>query len=284
MTGSLGDALRGRVAVVTGASRGAGRSIALVLGERGASVYVTARSRRGAPTTEDLPGTIEETAEDVTARGGIGIPVRCDHAVDGDVDALFERVRHEHGRLDLLVNNVWGGYEHYDNAGFGGPFWEQPLRHWEGMFTAGVRAHLVASRFAAPLMLARRRGLIVSTVAWAFDRYLGNLFYDVAKGAIIRMAFGMAHELRPHGVAAVALAPGFMRTERVMAAHTVQPFDLGRTESSEYVGRAVAALAGDPDVLDKSGRLLTAGDLAREYGFTDVDGRQPEAFRLPDAG
>jgi NAD(P)-dependent dehydrogenase (short-subunit alcohol dehydrogenase family) len=151
------------------------------------------------------------------------------------------------------------------------------------MFTAGVRAHLVASHYAAPLMLAQRSGLIVSTVAWAFDAYLGNLFYDVAKASIIRMTFGLAQELGPHGIAAVALAPGFMRTERVLDAHAKQPFDLSETESPEYLGRAVAALAADLNILAQSGRLLTAGDVARAYGFKDVDGRQPEAFRIPGA-
>ena len=277
------QSLREQVAAVTGASRGAGRAIALQLGEAGATVYVTGRSVRGAPTTENLPGTVDETAEEVTTRGGTGIPVHCDHTIVADVEALFAQVQRGQGRLDLLVNSVWGGYEHYDGAEFIAPFWEQPLRRWDGMFTAGVRAHLLASRFAAPLMLPQRSGLIVNTVAWAFDHYLGNLFYDVAKAAIIRMAFGMAEELRPHGIAAVALAPGFMRTERVMAEHARSPFDLSGTESPEYLGRAVAALAADPEILTKSGRLLTAGDLAREYGFTDIDGRQPEAFRIPDS-
>ena len=276
--------LRGKVAVVTGASRGAGRAIALVLGQAGATVYVTGRSVRGGATTENRPETIDETAEAVAARGGVGIPVRVDHTVDAEVEALFARVRQEQGRLDLLVNNAWGGYEGYDGRTFDAPFWQQSLRHWDGMFTAGVRAHFVANRFAAPLLIERGGGLIVGTVAWAFDAYLGNLFYDVAKAAIIRMALGMAEELRPHGVAAVALAPGFMRTERVLAAHAAEPFDLGPTESPEYLGRAVAALAADPGVLAKSGRLLTVGDLAREYGFTDVDGRQPEPFHLPNAG
>ena len=277
--------LHGHVAVVTGASRGAGRAIALVLGESGATVYVTGRSVRGATTTEGLPGTVDDTAEAVRDRGGTGIAVRVDHTLDAEVESLFARVRDEHGRLDLLVNNAWGGYEAYDGKTFVAPFWEQPAaQRWNGMFAAGVRAHLIASRYAAPLMVSRRRGLIVSTVAWAFDEYLGNLFYDVAKAAIIRMTFGMAHELRPYGVAAVALAPGFMRTERVLAAHAQEPFDLGPTESPEYLGRAIAVLAADPEILAKSGRLLTAGDLAREYGFTDVDGRQPEAFRLPQPG
>jgi NAD(P)-dependent dehydrogenase (short-subunit alcohol dehydrogenase family) len=271
------------VAVVTGASRGAGRAIALVLGEAGATVYVTGRSTRAAPSAEGIAGTIEETAEAVTARGGTGVPVRVDHTAAAEVEALFERVRRDHGRLDLLVNNAWGGYENHDLATFGAPFWEQPISRWESMFTAGVRATFLSSRCAAPLLIANGGGLIVSTVAWAYGEYLGNLFYDTAKAAIVRMAFGMAAELRPHGVAAVALAPGFMRTERVMLAHEQQPFPLDGTESPEYSGRAVAALAADPDVLAKSGAVLTPGDLARDYGFTDIDGSQPEAFRLPGA-
>lgn len=280
---SMPKQLEGRVAVVTGASRGGGRAIAQALGEAGATVYVTGRSVRG-ETTEGLPGSIEETAEGVTSAGGRGIPVRCDHTVDAEVEALFARVREEQGRLELLVNNAWGGYERYGEAPFAAPFWEQPLWRWDAMYTAGVRAHLVASRMAAPLLLEGGRGLIVSTVAWAYDEYLGNLLYDSAKAAVIRMVFGMAKELGPRGVAAVALAPGFMRTERVMAAHALHPFDLSGTESPAYLGRAVAALAADPKVLEKSGRLLTVGELAREYGFTDEDGRQPEPFRFPAAG
>jgi NAD(P)-dependent dehydrogenase (short-subunit alcohol dehydrogenase family) len=273
--------LRSRVAVVTGASRGGGRAIALALGEAGATVYVTGRSVRGGATTEDRPETIDDTADEVTAAGGIGIPVRVDHTVDDEVAQLFARIRSEHGRLDLLVNNAWGGYEAYDGAAFVAPFWEQPLTRWDSMFTAGVRTHFVSSRFAAPLMIDQGSGVIVSTVAWAFGEYLGNLFYDVAKAAIVRMAFGMANELKPHNVTAIALAPGFMRTERVLDAHEAEPFDLSITESPTYLGRAVRALASDPNVIAKSGQVLTAGELAREYGFTDVDGRQPEPFHLP---
>ena len=274
--------LKGKVAVVTGASRGIGRGIALVLGEAGATVFITGRSLRGS-TTENMEGSIEETAEAVSARGGQGIAVRCNHTVDGEVEALFSRVKDEkQGRLDLLVNNVWGGYEQYEFDRFTLPFWEQPLRHWQGMFEAGVRAHLVASRLALPLMLAVRRGLIINTVAWDRGLYLGNLFYDVAKAAIVRMSWGMAKELRPYGVVAVALAPGFVRTERVMAAHAMQPFPLDRTESPEYIGRAVAFLAADPRMMEKSGKILAVGDLAQEYGFTDIDGKQPPAFRIDE--
>ncbi len=182
--------LSGTVAVVTGASRGAGRGTALVLGEAGATVYVTGRSVRGAPSGPGREGTIDETAEAVEARGGSGIPVRCDHTSDADVRSLFERVRREQGRLDLLVNNAWGGYEQRSGepevAFFDTPFWDQPLWRWDGMFTAGVRAHLLASRHAAPLLIQHRDehpGLIVSTIAWAFGAYLGNVLYDTAKAA-----------------------------------------------------------------------------------------------------
>jgi NAD(P)-dependent dehydrogenase (short-subunit alcohol dehydrogenase family) len=267
------------VAVVTGASRGVGKGIALALGEAGATVYVTGRSESGG-TTEGLPGTIQDTAEAVTRRGGRGVAVRCDHTADAEVEALFARVAQEQGRLDLLVNNVWGGYEQHDWSRFTAPFWEQPSRHWPGMFEAGVRAHLLASRLAVPLMLPHRRGLIVHTTAWDRDRYLGNLFYDVAKAAVNRLAFGMARELLPHHVAVVALAPGFVGTERVLAAFAGAGRSPGALESPEYVGRAVVALAGDADVLARSGRVLTAGQLAAEYGFTDVDGRQWPPFQI----
>lgn len=276
--------LQGKIAVVTGASRGAGRGIALALGDAGATVYVTGRSVRGEATTENLPGTIEETAESVTARGGTGIAVRCDHKVDSDVAALFARVEREQRQIDLLVNNAWGGYEQHDYRKFGAPFHEQPLRHWDGMFTAGVRAALVASHFAVRLMLRHRHGLIVNITAWDRDKYLVNVFYDLAKSAINRMTFGLARELTPHNITVVALAPGFMRTERVAGAFEAAGNKdyLNFTESPEYAGRAVAALASDPNVLEKSGKVVAVGDLAEEYGFNDIDGRRIPPFRIPD--
>lgn len=268
-----------RVAVVTGASRGVGRGIALALGEAGATVYVTGRSDESG-TTEGLPGTVRETADAVTQRGGRGVPVRCDHTADAEVEALFARVKQEQGRLDVLINNVWGGYEQFEWSRFAAPFWEQPLRHWSRMFESGVRAHLAATRWAVPLMLSQHRGLIVHTTAWDRDKYLGNLFYDVAKAAVNRMAFGMSRELHPHHVAVVALAPGFVGTERVLAAFAGAGRVPENLESPEYIGRAVVALAADANVIAKSGRVLTVGELAPEYGFTDIDGRQLPAFQI----
>jgi NAD(P)-dependent dehydrogenase (short-subunit alcohol dehydrogenase family) len=273
--------LTGRVAVVTGASRGAGRGIAGVLGECGATVYVTGRSSRGGTATDGLPGTVEDTADEVTRRGGQGVALRCDHTVDAEVEAVFGRVQAEQGRLDLLVNNVWNGYSTEEPRGLDmAPFWKLPLKHWDRMFVAGVRAHLVASRLGAPLMLPQESGLIVNTVAWLHGQYLRHIYYDLSKACIVRMAADMAEDLSKHRVAAVALAPGFMRTERVMAAHAAHPFDLGRTESPEYMGRAVACLAADAAIMDKTGSMLYVGDLAEEYDFTDVDGRRVPVFRV----
>lgn len=292
--------LQGRVAVVTGASRGAGRAIAIELGAAGATVYVTGRSTRAHPADSygallklgqmtAMPGSIDQTADEVEGQGGRGIAVRCDHTREDEVAALFAQVQRDQGRLDLLVNNAWGGHETFDGV-FDTPFWERPMSNWDSMFDRGVRNHLLASRFAAPMMLARGRGLIVTTTFRDRDRYLrGNLFYDLAKAAMNRLAFGIAEELRPHGVASVGVSPGWMRTELVLVGHQTDEAhwrerpELARTESPHYLGRAVAALAGDPSVLDKSGAVLYVGDLAREYGFTDLDGRQPEAFALDGA-
>ena len=269
--------LAGQVAVVTGASRGAGRGIARVLGQRGATVYVTGRTTRGHPTVAEYPNAIEDTADEVTAAGGHGIPVRVDHTNDVEVESLFERVRSENGRLDILVCNAWGGYmpypEHQD--WYQRPFWEQSMQRWDGMFTAGLRSHLLTCRFGLPLMIEEDRGLVVLTTFTRGRAYLGNVFYDVAKNAVCRAVEVIAGELDKHEVAVVALSPGWMRVERMTGLADQQ---LAQTESTEYVGRAVAALAEDPAVVRKSGQSLAVGDLAREYGFTDVDGRQPSPY------
>ena len=291
--------LQETIAIVTGASRGAGRGIAEELGAAGATVYVTGRSTRANPATTyadilklsqlaTLPGNIDETAELVTRRGGRGIAVRCDHTQELEVQALIAQVEREAGKLDLLVNNAWGGHEVFDGV-FNAPFWERPLDQWDAMFDRGVRNHLVASRAAAPLFVRQRRGLIVTTTFWDRDRYLhGNLLYDLAKSSMNRLAFAVAQELRPHQVASVALSPGWMRTEFVLSghhtdeAHWQERPELAGTESPRYLGRAVAALAADSKVLDKTGRVLRVADLAQEYGFTDIDGRVVKAFEIPE--
>ena len=263
--------LKDRVALVTGSSRGAGKGIALVLGEEGATVYVTGRSVRGEPTTLDRPGTIEDTAEEVDARRGDGIPVRCDHTDDAQVEALFERIKSDHGRLDLLANNAWSGYEISPDSSLA--FWEIELRHWDLMFDGGLRAAVSASRLAAPMMIAAGRGLIVN-ITWILDQPHGHAFYEVVKTGVNKLTEAMANDLRPHGIAAVAVSPGWMRLERM----NLPPKLAAQTESAEFPGRAVVALATDPDVMARSGGVFTTPELARDYGFTDVDGSQMSPF------
>ena len=266
------------MAVVTGASRGVGKGVAIALGESGMVVYCTARST-GAATYPHLGGTVEQTAQDVTEAGGLGIGVGCDHTDDEQVRALFERIGSDHGRVDVLVNNVWGGYAAYHEDRFGdldGPFWTSPLSVWDDMFVAGVRAHYVASALGVPLMVAG--GLIV-TISFFPGTYIGDdaVAYSVAKAADDRMVAMMARQLAGRGVSAVALYPGLVRTEGVLRAGDY--FDLSNSESPIFVGRAVSAMAADPDVALLSGRAIAAAELADRYGFTDTDGRRPRSLR-----
>ncbi|ONI69451.1 short-chain dehydrogenase [Kribbella sp. ALI-6-A] len=268
--------LAGRVALVTGASRGVGKGIALGLGEQGATVYVTGRAAVGGPATTPFGGTVEETADEVTALGGRGVAVVCDHADDEQSRQAVERVVAETGRLDLLVNNVWGGYEHFwDGTEFWreAGFWTEPIARWDSMFGTGVRAHYVTSVLAAPTMVAQGSGLIVNVSSDAAEKTDAGVSYGVAKSATDRMVACMAHDLRPHGVAAVSLYPGLVRTESVLRA--AEFFDMSDSESPQFIGRAVAALAADPDVMRYSGQVVRSAALGREYGFTDVDGRRP---------
>jgi NAD(P)-dependent dehydrogenase (short-subunit alcohol dehydrogenase family) len=293
--------LEGKVAVVAGATRGAGRGIACMLGEAGATVYCTGRSsrtnrsereaksagkRRGkgrsAFVTEQRPETIEETAEMVTARGGKGIAVQVDHTVQDEVKALFKRVKREQKRLDVLVNDIWGGDALTE---WGQPFWKHSLQNGLLLLERAIHSHIITSHYAAPLMIERKSGLIVEITDGDGYYYRGTFFYDLVKTSVIRIAYDMAFELRPHNVTALALTPGFLRSEAMLEHLGVteanwqegakkQPTFIA-SETPFNVGRAVAALASDPDVPKKSGRVFSSWGLAEEYGFTDVDGRKP---------
>ena len=272
------------IALVTGASRGVGAGIAKALGEAGCVVYVTGRSTKAKPGA--VPGTIDDTAAAITAAGGKGIAVACDHRDEKQIAALMAKIGKDHRRLDILINNAWAGYEnHAGGDSFAQPFMALPTGFWDDMYEGGLKATFLTTRHALPLMTVPKQPedgarLIVNTVAWAFDEYLGNLWYDVAKAAAIRMVQGLARELAGADIAVVALAPGFVRTERVEAALKGDQAALAKTESPAYAGRAVVALAGDPELMEKSGKVLTAGDLAREFSFTDLDGKQPAPFRF----
>jgi len=262
--------LSGKVAVVTGASKGVGKGVALGLAEAGAAVYATGR-------------TVSEDCFAESAPAGRIVPVRCDHTDDGEAEAVFKRVAEERGRLDVLVNSAWGGYERMVEDGqftWARPFWEQPAWRWDSMFAAGVRAAYVASQHAARAMVAARSGLIVNISFWAARKHLGNVAYGVSKAATDKLTEDMASELRAHGVAAVSLYPGLVRTEKVLEAAAF--LDLGNSESPQFLGRAVAALAADPHVIDKSGQALVAAALALEYGFTDIDGKRPRPLTIED--
>ena len=275
--------LQGKVAVVAGGTRGAGRGIAVSLGEAGATVYVTGRSTRGNLSPMGRHETIDETAEMVTAKGGIGIPVRVDHTSESEVKALFERVAAEQdGRLDVLVNDIWGGDP---LSVWGETFWEHSLANGLQIQRQSVHTHMITSYYGAPLMVARKQGLIIEITDGVGYHYRGNLYYSLAKISAVHLAEAMAEDLRPHGVTAVALTPGFLRSEAMLDHFGVTEAnwkDATRTdpnfiasETPYYVGRAVAALAADPNVAAKSGQSLSSWDLSDEYGFEDADGSRP---------
>ena len=275
--------LRNQVAVVAGATRGAGRGIARMLGAGGATVYCTGRSVRGRPATPGRTETIEETAELVTAEGGQGVAVRTDHTVEADVEQLFARVRREAGRLDVLVNDIWGGDALTE---WGAPFWELSTAQGLQLLERAVHTHIITSRHGAPLMVERNAGLIVEVTDGDTFGYRGNLFYDLAKNAVARLAYAMAADLHAHHVTALAITPGFLRSEHVLDSFGVteanwrdaiekDPY-FAESETPCLVGRVVAALAADPDVARKSGRLFATWTLSKEYGIADVDGRRPD--------
>ena len=288
--------LKDKIALVAGATRGAGRGIAIALGEAGATVYCTGRSSQGRAATPGRPETIEETAEMVTAAGGRGIAVRVDHTKAADVKKLVAGIKRRHKSLDILVNDVWGGDAITE---WGKKFWTVNLDNGLGMLKQAIHSHIITSHFAVPLMLGRPGGIILEITDGDSFYYRGNIFYDLVKISVIRLAFAMDRELHKRDIVSVALTPGFLRSERVLEHFGVSeanwkeagkksknkdrnsanqndaPNDFLMSESPRYVGRAVAALAADPNVKEKSGRVFSSWALAREYGFTDLDGTQP---------
>ena len=283
--------LKGKIALVAGATRGAGRGIAIALGEAGATVYCTGRSTRGKRSEYDRPETIEETAELATAAGGRGIAVAVDHLESDAVAALVARIGSEQGRLDVLVNDVWGGERLID---WNAPIWKHDLSAGLRMLELGVKTHLITAHHALGLLSRNPGGLVVEvtdgTAAYNRENYRLSTFYDLAKNAPLRLAFDLARELEPHGCTAVALSPGWLRSEMMLEAFGVDESNwrssaaehghfAAISESPRFVGRAVAALAADPRVHARNGGSFSSGELARDYGFTDVDGSAPDCWR-----
>jgi NAD(P)-dependent dehydrogenase (short-subunit alcohol dehydrogenase family) len=283
--------LTGKVALVAGSTRGAGRGTAVALGEAGATVYCTGRTTRERRSEYDRPETIEETAELVTAAGGRGIAVAVDHLEAGDVEALVRRIDAESGRLDVLVNDIWGGELLFE---WDTPVWEHDLAKGLRILRLAIDTHLITSHFALPLLIRQPGGLVVEmtdgTAEYNAEHYRISVFYDLAKTAAIRLAFAQGKELAPHGCAAVALTPGWMRSEMMLEHFGVteanwrdgaatNPHFAAISESPRFVGCAVAALAADPDLGRRNGGSFSSGGLAREYGFTDLDGSQPDCWR-----
>ena len=290
--------LAAKVALVAGATRGAGRGTAVALGEAGATVYCTGRSTQERRSEYDRPETIEETASLVGAAGGTGIAVAVDHLQPAQVEALVQRIDAEQGRLDVLVNDIWGGERLFE---WDTPVWEHDLDKGLRMLRLAIDTHLITSHFALPLLIRNPGGLVVEmtdgTREYNAANYRNSAFYDLAKTAVLRLAFAQGHELGPHGCAAVALTPGWLRSEMMLEAMGVteanwrdgaNPHFAAISESPRFVGRAVAALAADPEVHRHNGGSFSSGGLAREYGFTDLDGSQPDCWRylveVQDAG
>lgn len=277
-----------RIALVAGATRGAGRGIACALGEAGYTVYCSGRSTRAHAATPGRPENIEETAEMVTARGGSGIAVQTDHRDAGQVRALIDRIRDEHGRLDVLVNDIWGGDAWMDWWWKITKFWEIPIEKGLAVIETAVNTHIITAHFAIPLMMKKKGGLIVEVTDGDGYYYRGQFYYDYVKTTVMRMAMAWAHELQRHDIASVAVTPGFLRSESVLDIMKVKEEnwrdaikrrpELAESETPFFVGRTIASLAADPNRMKKSGRVFNSAELAREYGVRDVDGRQPDVW------
>jgi len=293
----MNESLQDKIALVTGASRGAGRGIAIELALAGCKVYITGRSRRGKSITQYPDLTLDDTKDMIEETGGACEILECDHSNEDEIRSLFEKITQNEDRLDILVNNVWAGYTDnnfqldIETHNFTAKFWDQPIWRWDHMFQISLRSHFICSQEAAKLMIPNKSGLIVTTGFWDDDKYLHQVPYDVVKNAKARLAFGMAIDLREYGITSVYVSLGWIRTEHLMRIsesgllNDKNYIDLKgyeSTESTRYVGRAIVALASDSNMLDRTGKILITGELAREYGFTDLDGLQPKRFVIPD--
>jgi NAD(P)-dependent dehydrogenase (short-subunit alcohol dehydrogenase family) len=278
--------IQGQIALVAGATRAAGRGIAHELAAAGAKVYCTGRSTRGAPATPGRPETIEETAELIAAEGGQAVAIRVDHTVEAEVEALAARIQADEGRLDILVNDIWGGDELVD---WGAPFWKQDMAIVRTVVDQALLSHWITARYCAPMMVEANRGLIVEVTDGSNPGYRSQLLFDFIKAGLIRLAYAMAWDLATTRVTALALSPGFLRSEAMLERFAVTEVnwrdgvasdpDFAASETPRYVGRAVAALAADPNLRAKAGGAYFTADLAEEYGFTDVDGSRPHFWK-----
>ncbi|MCY3414906.1 MAG: SDR family NAD(P)-dependent oxidoreductase [Candidatus Heimdallarchaeota archaeon] len=284
--------MNNKVALVTGASRGAGRGIALELALDGYVVYLSGRSRDDNSTTQYSMATLDETQRIIAQEGGEAIPITCDHRNEEEIINLFETIKEDQGRLDLLVNNVWMGYmgkeKNLDGLDdFTEAFWNQPDWRYDNMM-ASARSHYLSSVQAALMMKEQKSGCIINTSFWDEYKYLSNLPYDLSKTMINRMVYGMAIELREYQVATILLSLGWIRTEHLKTMFDLDDYNylnkegFETTESTRYAGRAIVALMNDPNLIDLSGKIMTTGELAQKYGFTDLDGTQPSNFKIPD--
>lgn len=275
--------LKDTIALVTGASRGIGKGIAQVLSEAGATVYITGRTLGNESSASKLAGSISQTALEINEKGGKCIAVKCDHTDDEQTLYVFELIKEQHGKLDILVNNVWGGYQHYtDGTEFWNEtgFWTSPVSRWDSMFQSGVRAHYVSSTYASQLMTQKQSGLIVNLSFFAAQRNDKGVAYGTAKAATNHMTRCMAYELKPYNIPVICLYPGLVRTESVMKG--AEHLDLSNSESPQFIGRAVMALAKDPKCMERTGSICVAAELALDYGFSDIDGSQPIPLTAED--
>ncbi len=276
--------LKEQIALVTGASRGIGKGIAIALAKSGAFVYLTGRTETEGEGATNLSGSIGGTEAEILSVGGKCKAIRCDHTDDLEVHKVFDQIFAEQDRLDILVNSVWGGYEHFNDGTefwLEEGFWASPFSRWDKMFSAGVRAAYVASSHAAKKMIEKKTGIIFNLSYWASQRNDMGVAYGTAKAATDKMTAAMAHELSPYNIPVICLYPGLVRTEAVLKAQ--DHFDLSNAESPEFVGRVISRLATDPTIMDKSGRILIAAAEAIAYGVKDIDGKQPRPLTRDEA-